>query len=159
MMDEETKLKLSEYGSGYKRKIARLKDDDELPMMEDKIAISTRWCNFLSEMALTQQEDFNLYTFVHHYFLLLCWNLMARSISVSVSDIMYNHIAWEENSLCFKLGKTNGDQERRKSFPRHVYINSANPEICPILAFAKCFQREGSSTLQFGPISQDWPSV
>ena len=148
IMDEETKLKLSEYGSGYKRKVAQLKEDGELPMMEGKIAMSTTGYNFLAEMALTQQEDFNLYTFVH-YFLLLCWNLMARS--VSVSHIMYDHITWEEDALCINLGKTKGDQEGRNSFPRHVYANSANPEICPILGFAiylfcKGFQREGSST-------------
>ena len=157
IMDDNITNKMAEYCSGYKRKVAQLKEDGELPMMEGKVAMSSTGYNFLAEIALTQDDDFNLYTFIH-YFLLLCWNLMARS--VSVAHIMYDHISWEEDALCINLGKTKGDQEGKNSFPRHVYANPMFPEICPILGFAiyifcKGYQREGSSRLLFGATSQD----
>jgi hypothetical protein len=154
---ELNKTKMSEFVSGYKRKIAQLKEDGELPMMEGKSPMSNTGYNFLALKALTQEEDFNVSTF-SHFFLLLCWNLMARS--VSVANIRYEHISWDVDALVINLGKTKGDQEGKNSFPRHVYGNPYNPEICPILGFAlylfcKGYQREGGCTLLFGYTAQE----
>lgn len=154
---ELTKSKMTEFVSGYKRKVAQLKEDGELPMMEGKSPMSNTGYNFLALKALIQPEDFNVSIF-SHFFLELCWNLMARS--VSVANIRYDHIGWDVDALVINLGKTKGDQEGKNSFPRHVYANPYNPEICPILGFAlymfcKGYQREGGCTLLFGGTAQE----
>ena len=47
-----------------------------------------------------------------------------------------------------------GDKEGARSLPKHVYANTEEPSICPILSFAICvftrgYDREGSKTRVF----------
>jgi hypothetical protein len=50
----------------------------------------------LAKTAYAETADFSLYTHVVT-FLLLCWNLMARA--VSVNNILLEHIGWEGDAL------------------------------------------------------------
>ena len=92
-----------------------------------------------------------------HTFLILAWNLMARSNSVG--SLMYQHVSWENDSMVIRLPKHKGDQEGKNSYPKHVFANPNDPSICPVLGFAvyvftKGFQREGAQTLIFGKDSE-----
>jgi hypothetical protein len=90
-----------------------------------------------------------------HAFLLLCWNLMARA--VSVASIRYDHVSWEGkfyivfysgylvctvviivfigDALIVQYGRMKNDQDGSACMPRHVYANPMDPEICPILGY------------------------
>ena len=137
---------------GFKRKVADLKQRGLLPSREGKAAMTMKGYIFLAEKAAKQDHDFGLYTFCLSY-LLLCWNLIARS--VTVAHIMYDHISWEEDALTINIGKQKNDQEGSNGFPRHIYANPKNPIICPILAlsvwvFTQGYHREGSDRRLFG---------
>ena len=67
-------------------------------------------------------------------FLLFCWNLVARC--VSVASLMYSHITWKEDAMVIVFPTTKADQEGKNCSPKHVFANPLNPEICPILSFA-----------------------
>ena len=67
-------------------------------------------------------------------FLVLQWNLVARS--ATVSSMMMEHISWEGDSLVITTPKHKGDQEGANCFPRHLYANPIDPVICPVLALA-----------------------
>lgn len=66
-------------------------------MTEGKVPLTFQAYNYLARRALAMTADFPLAMFAH-LFLLLCWNLIARS--VSVSSLMFNHISWEEDAMC-----------------------------------------------------------
>ena len=70
-IDNIAKSQLTDFVSGYGKKVAQLKEDGELPIMEGKSPMSTVGYQFLAETALTYDEDFGLTTF-SHTFLLLC---------------------------------------------------------------------------------------
>jgi hypothetical protein len=86
-----------------------------MSMSEGRSPMTSQGYQYLAAQSLKQNTDFSLYIFVH-CFLLLCWNLIARSISIS--DLCYDHISWEEDSLVFKLAKTKNDQEGKHVYPR-----------------------------------------
>jgi hypothetical protein len=65
-------------------------------------------------------------------FLIMLWNLIARSDSVA--GLMYHHYAWCEDSMVITFPKHKGDQEGQSASPKHVYANPFDPVICPILA-------------------------
>lgn len=132
-LSDESKNKMSQFMAGCKRQIAELKEGGEMPMQEGKAPMSSKGYYFLGEKSLKHTEDMGLGVFAH-CFLTLCWNLMARS--VSVSHILYDHVSWEEDALVINLGKTKGDQEGKNAFGRHLYANPRSPSICPILALA-----------------------
>jgi hypothetical protein len=68
-----------------------------------------------------------------HTFMIICWNLMCRSANAFL--IKYNHIEWNEDSLCIYFAHMKNDQcGERPRDPRHVYANPLNPEICPVLS-------------------------
>lgn len=58
--------------------------------------------NFLALIALTQEDDFYVSKFLH-FFVLLCWNLKARL--VSVANIRYEHVSWDVNAFVINLEK------------------------------------------------------
>jgi hypothetical protein len=68
--------------------IAKLKQDGVMPIVEGKQPTSFKRYKLLATKALEQCKDHNLAIFSHLY-LLLCWNLIARC--VSVGSLMYNH--------------------------------------------------------------------
>lgn len=69
-----------------------------------------------------------------HLFIILSWNLFARSHSVA--SLLYIHFEWQEDSLIVTVPTHKGDQEGSRIFPVHVYANPLNPELCPVLALA-----------------------
>jgi hypothetical protein len=52
-------------------------------------------------------------------FLLFCWNLMARC--VSVSGIMFDHIGWEGDAMTIIFYE--------HCAPKHIYANPQNPAM------------------------------
>jgi len=68
-----------------------------------------------------------------HLFCVLCWNLMARSISVS--KLRYENMTWEADALVIRLNKMKNDQEGSNVQDRRIYANPINPSICAILSF------------------------
>ena len=142
----------NDFAKGYKRKIASLKQQGEIKITEGKAPLTFQGYRFLSKKAVEQKTDFTWAIFAW-MFLLFCWNLMARC--VSVSGIMFDHIGWEGDAMTIIFPKHKGDQEGEHSAPKHVYANPRNPEICPILAFAVFiwtigFRRDGAKRTLFG---------
>ena len=72
-------------------------------------------------------------------FVLLCWNLMARSSSID--NICLEHLDWTNDALTilFCHTKTNQTGQAKGLHPRHVYANPFCPQICPILALGIYF--------------------
>jgi hypothetical protein len=151
---------LKNFFGGYMRKIASLKQDGEMSIIEGKMPLSFRGYKYLAEKATMSREgndnvtscrDEKLFIFAH-FFLLLCWNLIARC--VSVGSLMFNHVSWENDSLVIVFPSHKGDKDGKKALPKHVYANTMEPAICPILSFAiylftKGYDREGSKTTIF----------
>ena len=121
---------------GYQREIAGKKQTGEISSVEGKTDMShTAYlliCNLALKGANFPRFDINQAVFAH-IFCILCWNLMARS--VSVSELLYAHLSWSEDALVAKLPKHKGDQDGSQSFSKHIYANISSPAICPILAF------------------------
>lgn len=69
---------------GFTRKIEKMKTTGEIPMHEGKAPLSFEAYKFLGEQTTKLTEDFSLAAFAH-LFLLLCWNLIARCVSVATA--------------------------------------------------------------------------
>lgn len=67
-----------------------------------------------------------------HAYLVLCWNLIARSSAVA--ELLWNNVGWHGDcvTILYEKGKTN--QEGMNKVPWHVYANPVDPLICPVLA-------------------------
>lgn len=142
---------LKNFFGGYQRKIANLKQDGVMSIIEGKQPMSFKGYKFLASRALSQESDYNLSVF-SHFFLLLCWNLIARC--VSVGSLMYNHISWVDDAMVIVFPSHKGDKDGTRALPKHVYANTSEPNICPILSFAiyvftRGYEREGSKTRIF----------
>ena len=142
---------MKHFFEGYVRQVAKLKQDGIMPIVEGKQPMSFRGYKFLAAKATEQVKDHNLAIFSHLY-LLLCWNLIARC--VSVGGLMYNHISWENDSMVIVFPSHKGDKEGRNALPKHVYANIAEPSVCPILSFAvyiftRGYERDGSKMMIF----------
>jgi hypothetical protein len=99
-------------------------------------------------------NSFNESLFSWLYFVLQ-WNLIARSNNVAMINL--NHMSWDQDSLILLMPKTKTDVEGENIFPRHIYANPNDPQICPILALGVylCSLYRGSednpSSLQLFP--------
>ena len=147
---------LKEFFGGYQRKIAVLKQDGVMSIVEGKLPLSFKGYKFLSGKAADQSCDYGTSIFAS-FFLIMCWNLIARC--VSVGSLMYNHVSWENDSLVVVFPSHKGDKEGKRSLPKHVYANVADPSICPILSFAiyvftKGYDRQGAKTSIFAGDSE-----
>ena len=147
---------LKEFFGGYQRKIAILKQDGIMSIVEGKLPLSFKGYKFLSSKAVDQKCDYGTSIFAN-FFLIMCWNLIARC--VSVGSLMYNHISWENDSLVVVFPSHKGDKEGKRSLPKHVYANVTEPSICPILSFAiyvftKGYDRQGAKTTIFAGDSE-----
>jgi hypothetical protein len=150
----EQNIALESFLQGYKRKIATMKDEGQMAVFEGKHHLTFKGYNLLAKkfFHLTPQSSNNntsnnnninrnnkshnswnqmLFSWC---FLLLQWNLIARS--ASVASIKLEHISWQNDSLIISIPKHKGDQAGAQCFPRHVYANPLNPVICPILSLA-----------------------
>ena len=73
-----------------------------------------------------------------HLFLILNWNLMKRSENFVNTKVA--HIRFHEDALVFEFAKSKGMQGGEYHVgPWHVYANSLNPFICPLLALTRYF--------------------
>lgn len=147
-----TTAMLSDLFAGYKRTIGELKQNGEMSMTEGKVPLTFQAYNYLARRALAMTADFPLAMFAH-LFLLLCWNLIARS--VSVSSLMFNHISWEEDAMVFVFPTQKNDKEGKNNTKLHVYANPTTPEICPVLSmaiflFCACQRRGEAKKTLFG---------
>ena len=88
---------------GCVRRVAQLKQDGIMPIIEGKQAMSLKGYKFLALKAGGQSTDYSLAIFSHLY-LVLCWNLIARC--VSVGGLMYNHISWENDSMVTTVNRS-----------------------------------------------------
>ena len=142
---------MENFFKGYNRKIAQMKQDGIMSIIEGKQPMSFKGYKFLARKALDQQNDFKI-SISCHLFLILCWNLIARC--VSVGSLMFNHISWKLDSMVIVFPSHKGDKEGKSALPKHVYANTEEPHICPILSFAiyiftRGYDREGSKTTIF----------
>lgn len=149
--DDETSLTFASFSGGYKRHVAEKKLNGEMKLKEGMSPITSNGYVFVASEAMMQQRDHQQGIFAH-LFLLLCWNLMARS--VSVGSLMLQHISWENDSLLITTPNHKGDQEGNNCYPKHVYANTENPLICPILSmaillFSGGWRRDGAKHMLF----------
>lgn len=161
-METQAHRKLIQVLAGYKRKVANLKQNGDMPLGEGKSAMNFSAYKYLAKFAMNAASNFKMAIYAH-LFLLLCWNLIARN--VSVWELLYDHVWWEDDCMVMIFVTTKNDKEAKHSPPKHVYANPENPEICPILSlgiyiFTTGFRREGSKRTVFGTESKglfgDW---
>ena len=129
---KESEMLQSEFFGGYKRLIAEEKQNGLRKIREGKVPLTFPVYRYIAQLALQYDRDFNCAVFAHT-FLLLCWNLIARC--VSVASLMYNHISWKEDAMVIVFPTSNADKEGKNCSPKHVFANPLHPEICPILSF------------------------
>jgi hypothetical protein len=122
---------INKFLHGYERKIANLKQSGKMSVTEGKIPLNFEGYRVL---AVTSRNSDKMHYIKANTFLLFCWNLIARSHSVS--SITFDHITWKQDAMCIVFPKHKGDQEAKRSYPKHVYANPSNPEICPVLSLA-----------------------
>ena len=134
-MDKDAEKTIKKILSGYKRKVARLKQQGAMKVTEGKAQITFAGYKTIAQKAVSAAYDFALNTFAW-VFLLISWNIMARCSTSSA--IMIDHLEWENDSLLLHVPSHKGDQdgETSKLQPRHVYANPLRPLTCPILALA-----------------------
>jgi hypothetical protein len=144
VIDPTLIARLGQLMSGYKRTISDKKQSGDMKTFEGKHHITFSGYQLLANTLMAMgpvsgegksgsRINFNI-MFFSWSFLILQWNLMARS--ASVASIMLQHLSWENDALIVTTPKHKGDQEGAHIFPRHVYANPINPVICPILALA-----------------------
>lgn len=144
-----TKTRIQAFLAGYKRIVSEAKLTGQLPILEGKKHLTFQNYCCLAKYALQSQtsRDGSLFS---HIFMLLSWNLFARSNSVA--QLSFHHFEWENDSLIVTLPKHKGDQEGANVLPKHIYANPKCPEICPILGLAIYV----FSTNLFHLEGQDW---
>lgn len=91
--------------AGYKRTVAKAREDGEMPLTEGKQPFTFCVYCTLSELAIKDVSDHSVAMFCHMY-LVFCWNLMARSCSVG--GLNYNHISWKGDALVVTLPRHKG---------------------------------------------------
>ncbi|KAF0734556.1 hypothetical protein Ae201684_008798 [Aphanomyces euteiches] len=107
---------LSDCTKGYKKRVAQLKEEGKIAMVEGKTPMSKEGYVYLAEKAVRQDVKVEQYSGMH-CFLLLSWNLMARA--VSVASVRYDHITWEGDAMVIKFGRMKNDQEGKLCYPKH----------------------------------------
>lgn len=132
-MPKEICHEIAEFIVGYQREYNDAKQRGEVPMMEGKCPMSFTGYRYIALKAVQATNDCMQNIFAWAY-LVLCWNLMARSDNVG--SLMLEHIGWVDDALTVTFVRMKGDQIGAKMMPRKVYANPVQPEICPVLALA-----------------------
>ncbi|KAH9116153.1 hypothetical protein AeMF1_009881 [Aphanomyces euteiches] len=151
-ISHDIKKLFKQFSSGYKRQVARLKQEGELPMGEGKAAVSWKGYEMVCKHAFSGDMKHSS-SLAFHPFVTFCWNLMARS--VSTASLQFEHITWKGDALLVQFCLTKSDQEGNFCFPKHIYADPIKPEIFPILSlailvFSGCCLPEYSASLVFG---------
>lgn len=95
---------LKSFMSRYERIVAGLKQNGEMPTEEGKKTFCIESYKHLALHAMKKNDGFS-----PHIFLLLCWNCMGRS--VSIGQLMFNHITWTDDALIVRFPQHKGDKE------------------------------------------------
>lgn len=132
VMSPEINQELDTLMKGYQRRVSEFKLDGKMPVFEGKYHLPFAGYRVLASL-LFRSSAFGEMLFAWP-FLVLQWNLIART--ATVSSMMMEHIGWEGDALLITTPKHKGDQEGVKCFARHVYANPIIPAICPVLALA-----------------------
>ena len=153
----EAKIKISDelnaeidlFITGYKKEVARLKQQGEMTAFEGKQALTFSGYVMLSDQFLhlfpesSQRGNhrgpngaavtwtMGIFAWA---FLILQWNFIARSVSMGA--IMLAHLSWKEDHLTITTPRTKTDQSAENAFPKSIFANPLQPIICPILALA-----------------------
>jgi hypothetical protein len=137
-MSDHMQTYCEDFMQGYRRGIARKKETGIMKNFEGKVPVSMMIYSGLSRLALFASRDRSVHSSMVHLFMILCWNLFARS--VSVKDLRTYHFNWENDCLVIDMSRMKNDQAGEKVTPKHIYANPFNPSLCPILALAlHCF--------------------
>lgn len=124
---------LTQFIQGLKKVVAEDKKKTGQKLSEGKRHMSREVFEKLCKIFMKGESDEYLFA---HCFLTLEWNLMARADNVV--DTQVSHIEWHSDCLVFHFAKQKGSQEGECVHrPWHVYANPLEPDICPVLAFAK----------------------
>ena len=132
-MNDEFRKDMGQFISGMKRLVTKSKLDEGASLDEGKKPMSFDVYKTMCDLLLRDGGEDAAFA---HLFLILEWNLMARSKNCTKMHV--NHIQWREDSLVFFFGKSKGNQSGKNNHqPWHVYSNPLEPTICPVLSFAK----------------------
>ena len=132
-MNEECQAAIKEYVGGYKRFVAHKKQNGDMPLNEGKGSMSFDGLVCICKKAAQTTTDIPRGIF-GWCITLLCWNLIARSGSVSA--IMFCHLGWVGDAMTVVFPRHKGDPEGKQADPKHVFANPNQPAICVILALA-----------------------
>jgi len=105
---DESEIAQSEFFGGYKRLIAEEKQDGTRKLREGKVPLNFTVYRYIAKLAIQYDRDINCSIFAH-LFLLLCWNLIARC--VSVASLLYSHISWKEDAMVIVFPTSKADKE------------------------------------------------
>jgi len=122
------------FQKGYKRIVAAKKDAGEMKNFEGKVPITFSVFSSLAKLALFASAMRSSFASFVHVFMILCWNLFARSCLVS--DLRTHHFNWDNDCMVIDMSKHKGDETGEHIQPKHLYANPYNPEVCVILAMA-----------------------
>jgi hypothetical protein len=117
--------------NGFTRKYSLEKEKGNVKIIEGKRPLSEMGYIAISKFALKYSNGET--QFAHPYSVIL-WTLMCRTSTVAT--IIYDHIYWEGDSLRIFISRHKGDQEGIHAYPRNLYANPFQPEVCPVLALA-----------------------
>ncbi len=127
-------MEISNWLDGYKRKIADLRAKGIMKAREGKLPLSYLQYERLCELSLFAADTRAVSSSFVHVFMVLCWNLFARSCSVA--ELYFHHLSWNNDALLIDMSKQKADQTGERMTPKHIYANPYRPCICPILALA-----------------------
>ena len=95
------------YSDGYKRIVASKKQDGIMKQHEGKVSCTYLLYVRLAQLALFATEVRSKFSAFVHVFLVLCWNLFARSISVC--ELRTHHFSWENDMMVIDLSKVSNN--------------------------------------------------
>jgi hypothetical protein len=130
-MDPEIRQRLCNFMSGLKQKVQDDKQKSRASMMEGKRKMSFQVYQKLCELMLKSGDGDEF----AHCFLVLEWNLMARSENVVDSHV--ENVYFENDCLVFQFAKTKCDQTGKNADQLwHEYATPNNPTTCPVLSLS-----------------------
>ena len=130
-VDRDLRQRLCDFMSGMRRKVASQRKENGVSIMEGKRKMSFQVYEKICELFLKSEGN----EFAH-CFLVLEWNLMARSQNVVDSHV--ENVYFDNDCLVFQFGKTKCDQTGKNADQLwHVYANPHNPAICPVLSLSR----------------------
>ena len=121
-MPEFLRNKLKHFTGGLKRSIAAEKRETGQNTDEGKEKMDFKVYSKIAELMFKQGGTDFIFA---HCFLVIEWNLMARSDNVIYTHI--HHMKWIDDALVFYFKKSKGDQEGvNENKPWHVVYDTIN---------------------------------